>query len=164
MKTKVKPIPDGFHSLTPYLTIKGAARAIDFYKRAFGATERFRMYGPDGKTIGHAELVIGDSIIMLADESRMMGTKSPKSLKGTPVALLLYVKDVDTAFKRATRAGAKVDMPVEDKFYGERAGSVIDPFGHEWTLMTHIEDISPQEMKKRLATFTASMASGKKKG
>src|SRR5581483_8020018 len=162
MSTKVKPIPDEFHSLTPYLTVKGGAQAIDFYKRAFGAVERFRFPGPDGKTIGHAEIKIGDSILMLADESPMMGNRSPQSFGGTPVSLLLYVTDVDAAFKRAVDAGAKVKMPLENKFYGERAGSLEDPFGHLWTLMMHIEDVSPQEMQKRLDDFTAKMAkSGK---
>jgi PhnB protein len=161
MSTKVKPIPDEFHTLTPYLTVKGAAQAIDFYKRAFGATERFRFPGPDGKTIGHAEIVIGDSILMMADEIPSMGNRSPQSFGGTPVSLLIYVEDVDTAYKRAIDAGAKVKMPVEDKFYGERAGCLEDPFGHQWTLMTHIEDVSPEEMRKRMDAFTAKMKSGK---
>jgi PhnB protein len=160
MNTKVKPIPDGFHTLTPYLTVKGAASAIDFYKRAFGAQERFRMYGPDGKTIGHAEVVIGDSILMLSEENPHFN-KSPQTLNGTTVSLLIYVEDVDAAFKRAVDAGAKVLLPVEDKFYGERAGSLTDPYGHMWTLMTHIEDVSPQEMDKRLAEFNAKMAAMK---
>jgi len=158
MQTNVKPIPDEFHSITPYLTVKGGAQAIDFYKRAFGATERFRMAGPDGESIGHAEVVIGDSIIMLADESPQFGNKSAKSLGGTPVSLLLYVENVDTAFKRAIDAGGTILQPVEDKFYGERAGCMIDPFGHHWTLMTHIEDLSMEELNKRMAEFSAKMA------
>ena len=162
MNAKVKPIPDGFHSITPYLTVKGGAAALEFYKRAFGARERFRMPGPDGKTIGHAEIVIGDSIIMLADEFPQCGNQSPQALKGTPVSLLLYVEDVDSAFKRAVEAGATVRQPLENKFYGERAGCVSDPFGHLWTLMTHIEDVSPKEMQKRMAEFHAKMMPGQK--
>jgi PhnB protein len=160
MNAKVKPIPDGFHTLTPYLTVKGGAEAIDFYKRAFGAIERFRMTGPDGKTLGHAEITIGDSILMLADGAPGF-SQSPQELHGTTVSLLLYVKDVDAAFKRAVEAGATVKQPVENKFYGERAGCVVDPFGHLWTLMTHIEDVPPQEMKKRMDEFCAKMAAAK---
>ena len=115
------------------------------------------MGSPDGKTIGHAEIVIGNSIVMLADECPQVGNQSPQSLKGTPVSLLLYVEDVDSAFKRATAAGATVKQPVENKFYGERAGCVLDPFGHHWTLMTHVEDVSPQEMIKRMAEFSSKM-------
>jgi PhnB protein len=162
MTTKVKPIPDGFHTITPYLTVKGGAQAIDFYKRAFGAKERFRMTSPDGKSIGHAEVFIGDSIVMLADESPTWGKQSPESLKGTSVSMLIYVEDVDTAFKRAVDAGAKVLMPVQNQFYGERSGCVQDPFGHQWTLMTHVEDVPPDEMKKRAEAFYAKMAEGKK--
>ena len=161
MNANVKPIPDGFHALTPYLTVNGAAQAIDFYQRAFGAKERFRMHGPDGKTIGHAEVTIGDSILMLADESPSCG-QSPRTLHGTPVSLLLYVEDVDAVFQRAVNAGATVKQPVENKFYGERAGCLTDPFGHQWTLMTHIEDVPPMEMNKRMAEFCAKMAAGKK--
>jgi len=160
MNAKVKPIPDGFHTLTPYLTVKGGAKAIDFYKRAFGAKELVRMAGPDGQTLGHAEVSIGDSILMLSDEFPGFG-KSPQTLGGTPVSLLLYVEDVDAAFKRAVEAGATVQQPVENKFYGERTGCVLDPFGHLWTLMTHIEDVSPAEMKKRMAEFHAKMAATK---
>ncbi len=163
MNATIKPIPDGFHSITPYLTVKGGAAAIDFYKRAFGAQERFRLGGADG-LIGHAEIVIGNSIVMLADEIPVCGNQSPQSLNGTPVAMLLYVEDVDAAFKRATDAGAIVKQPLENKFYGERAGSVADPFGHLWTLMTHIEDVSVEEVEKRMAEFTAKMASGQPKG
>jgi PhnB protein len=164
MSTQIKPIPEGFHTVTPYLSIRGAAQAIDFYKRAFGARERFRMAGPDGKTIGHAEIVIGDSIVMLADEFPAFGNHSPQSLKGTPVSMLIYVQDVDAAFKCAVEAGAKVKQPLENKFYGERAGCVEDPFGHQWTLMTHIEDVSPEEMQKRLGEFYAKMAASQKPG
>jgi PhnB protein len=159
MKAKIKPIPDGFHTLTPYLTIKGAGEAISFYKRAFGAKERCRMTGPDGKSIGHAEIVIGDSYLMLADEFPQF-SQSPQTLKGTSVSLLIYVKDVDAFFKRAVKAGATVKQPVENKFYGERSGCLADPFGHLWTVMTHVEDVPPKEMKKRLAEFNAKMAAG----
>lgn len=162
MNSKVKPIPDGFHSLTPYLGVRGAAQAIEFYKRAFGATERFRMPGLDGKTVGHAEIIIGNSILMLSDESPQFN-KSPQTLNGTPVSMVLYVEDVDTAFKRAVDAGATVLMPVENKFYGERSGFLEDPFGHRWTLMTHIEDVSSEEVNKRMAEFCAKMAETKAK-
>src|SRR5438477_6691031 len=150
MNTNVKPIPEGFHTLTPYLAVKGASQAIDFYKKAFGAKERFRLPGPDGKTVGHAEMIIGDSIIMLADEMPQYGNSSPQTLKGTPVNLALYVEDADTAYKRALDAGATVLRPIADQFYGDRAGCVQDPFGHKWTLMTHKEDVPPEEMKRRL--------------
>ena len=162
MIANLKPIPDGFQSITPYMTVKGAAAAIDFYKRAFGAIERGRLYTPDGKGVGHAEIIIGNSIVMLC-EMPVCGNKSPQSLGGSPVALLIYVENVDAAFKRAVDAGAKVEQPLEDKFYGERSGSVSDPFGHLWTLMTHIEDVTPEEMKKRMASFYAKMASASQK-
>ena len=162
MNTTVKPIPDGFHTLTPYLSIRGAAQAIDFYKRAFGATERFRMPGPDGKSVGHAEIVIGDSIVMLADEFPEFGNTSPQTLKGTPVCFGLYVKDADAAYKRAVDAGATVLKPIADQFYGDRAGTVQDPFGHNWTLMTHKEDLAPEELKTRLAAECAKMGQAKK--
>jgi len=149
MAGKVKPVPEGYHSVTPYLIMDGAAKAIDYYKRAFGATERMRMPAPEGK-IGHAEIQIGDSIIMLADESREMNARSPKSFGGTPVSLLVYVEDVDRNVKNAVAAGAKVTRPVEDKFYGDRMGTVQDPFGHEWHVGTHIEDVAPEEMKRRM--------------
>jgi PhnB protein len=156
MKARVKPIPDGYHTLTPYLTVKGGPKAIEYYKRAFGAKERFRMPGPGDNTIGHAELSIGDSILMLADESEHCNT-SPQTLGGTALSLVLYVTDVDAAFRRAVDAGATVEEEVEDKFYGERAGTLIDPFGHRWMLMTHIEDVPPQEMEKRMAEFRSHM-------
>ena len=154
MKTTVKPIPDGYTTVTPYLTIRNAARAIEFYKRAFGAQERSRMPMPDGK-IGHAELTIGNSIIMLGDESPDCGNLSPQTLKGSPVGFALYVADVDHSFQRAVDAGATVKEPVTDKFWGDRAGTVVDPFGHKWTLLTHTEDVTPQEMKKRMDQFFA---------
>ncbi|MDQ3624649.1 MAG: VOC family protein [Verrucomicrobiota bacterium] len=151
MSTPVNPIPEGFHTLTPYLIVKGAAEAIDFYKRAFDAKERFRLPMPDGKAIGHAELTIGDSIVMLADEFPDLGHRSPQSLGGTAVSFVLYVEDADAAFERAIEAGATVQQPLEDKFYGDRAGCVVDPFGHQWTLMTHQEDVPPEEIERRMA-------------
>jgi len=150
MTSKVKPIPEGYHSVTPYLIIKNAADAIEFYKKAFGATELFRMDQPDGK-IGHAEIKIGDSPIMLSDEFPEMGHRGPQSLGGSPVSIMLYVEVVDAVVNRATTAGAKLDRPVEDKFYGDRAGSLTDPFGHIWHIGTHKEDVSPEEMEKRAA-------------
>ena len=143
MTKAVKPIPEGYHTLTSYIMVKGAAEAIEFYKKAFGARELFRMPGPDGKTIGHAELQIGDSRIMLADDCSEANAKSPSALKGTTFAFAMYVEDADAAFKRAVDAGAKVVRPVADQFYGDRAGGVTDPYGHQWWLMTHIEDVPP---------------------
>jgi len=146
---KVKPIPEGYHTVTPYLIINGAAAALDFYKKAFGATEIFRMGTPGGK-VGHAEIRIGDSAIMLADEAVEMDARSPQSLGGSPVSILLYVEDVDARVKQAVSAGATIRGPVEDKFYGDRMGSVVDPFGHVWHIGTHKEDVSPDEMRKRM--------------
>ena len=142
----VKPVPEGYHTVTPYLIVKGAARAIDFYKQAFGATEMFRMAGPDGK-IGHAEIKIGDSPIMLADETAEH--RGPESLGGTPITLMIYVEDVDRVFNQAVSAGAKVQRPVADQFYGDRTGGVTDPFGHIWYIATHKEDVAPDEMMER---------------
>jgi PhnB protein len=150
MANQVKPIPDGYHSVTPYLIIKGAAEAIEFYKKAFGATELFRMPQPDGR-IGHAEIKIGDSPIMLADEFPQMKHLSAQTLGGTPVSILLYVPDVDSVFNQAIAAGAQQQTPVEDKFYGDRGGSLVDPFGQVWHIATHTEDVSPEEMEKRAA-------------
>jgi PhnB protein len=150
MTSKVKPIPEGYHTVTPYLVIKNAAAAIDFYKKAFGATELFRMAGPDGK-IGHAELKIGDSPIMLADEHPQMGYVGPATLGGTPVSILLYVEDVDKVFNQAIAAGGAQQLPLKDQFYGDRSGTLKDPFGHVWTVATHKEDVSPEEMDKRAA-------------
>lgn len=144
----VKPIPEGYHTVTSYLIIEGAADAIEYYKKAFGATELFRFPTPDGK-IGHAEIKIGDSPIMLADAYPDMGYNGPKTLNGSPVSLMIYVDDVDTVFNRAVDAGATVKEVVSDKFYGDRLGTVIDPFGHVWHISTHKEDISIEEMKKR---------------
>jgi len=146
----VKPIPDGYHSVTPYLIIKGAADAIEFYKKAFGATELFRMPAPGGK-VGHAEIKIGDSPIMLADESTEMGYLSPTTLGGSPVSIMIYVEDVDTIFKQAIAAGGEQIKPLQDQFYGDRSGTLKDPFGHAWHVATHKEDVAPEEMEKRMA-------------
>jgi PhnB protein len=143
-----KPIPDGYHSVTPYLIIKGAAAALDYYKQAFGATELFRMPAPEGK-IGHAEIKIGDSPIMLADECPEMGYKSPQTLGGSPVSIMIYVEDVDSVFKQAIAAGGKEQRPVKDQFYGDRSGTLEDPFGHVWHVATHTEDVSPEDMERR---------------
>ena len=145
-----KPIPKGYHTATPYLVIKGAAKAIEFYKKAFGAAEMTRMTQPDGR-VGHAEIKIGDSPIMLADEFPEMGARSPQSIGGSPVSILLYVQDVDALTSSAIAAGAKVIRPVKDQFYGDRSGSLEDPFGHQWHIATHVEDVAPEEMKKRAA-------------
>jgi PhnB protein len=146
----VKPIPDDYPRVMAYLTITGGGDAIDFYTKVFGAKERVRMDGPDGK-VGHAELQIGDSVVMLADEFPGMGGPSPKTLGGTPVGLMVYVEDVDDTFKRALKAGATEHEKVEDRFYGDRAGQFTDPFGHRWMVATHIEDVPPDEMAKRAA-------------
>ncbi len=144
----VKAIPDGYHTVTPYLIVKGAKRAIEYYKRAFGAEELFRMDGPDG-TIGHAELRIGDSRIMLADEHEEMGARSPQAFGGSAVSLMLYVPNADVTFQKAIAAGAKQVQPLEDRFYGDRSGMVTDPFGHAWTISTHKEDVAPEELRRR---------------
>jgi PhnB protein len=150
MSNKPKAIPDGYHNVTPYLIVNDAAAAIEFYKKAFGATELMRMPKPNGK-IGHAEIRIGDSPIMLADEAPEMGARSPRTFGGSPVSIFLYVDDVDTTFARAVDGGAKVQRPLADQFYGDRTGGVEDPFGHAWYIATHVEDVSPEEMKKRAA-------------
>ena len=147
----VKPIPEGYHSVTPYLIIKGASAAIDFYKKAFGATELFRMPDRGGKGLAHAEIKIGDSPIMLADEQPQM-YRSPQSLGGTPVSLMIYVEDVDTVFPRAVAAGAKVVKPIADQFYGDRSGTLHDPFGHLWTIATHKKDVSSEEMMAHMGS------------
>lgn len=143
-----KPIPDGYRTATPYLIIKGAADAIEFYKKAFGATELLRMADPQGR-VGHAEIKIGDSVIMLADEHPAMGYRGPRSLGGSSVSILLYLPDVDDVFARAVKAGAKAQRPVANQFYGDRSGTLEDPFGHVWTVATHVEDVAPEEMKRR---------------
>jgi PhnB protein len=148
MANKVKSIPEGYHSITPYLYIKGAASAIDYYKKAFGATELFRMPGPDGK-IGHAEIKIGDSPIMMADENAEIGALSPQTIGGTPMSIMIYVEDVDTVFNQAIAAGGEQIRPVADQFYGDRTGGLKDPFGFQWWIATHVEDVSPEEMEKR---------------
>ena len=148
----VKPIPDGYSTVTPYLVMNGAARAIEFYKKAFGATELLRFPMPGGK-LGHAEIKIGNSPIMLADEMPEMGHRGPQALGGTPVSILLYVEDVDAMFNRAIAAGATVVKPVKDEFYGDRSGTLTDPFGHQWTVATHKEDVPLEEMHKRMAAM-----------
>lgn len=154
---KVKPIPEGYHNVTPYLFIRGAARAIDFYKNVFGAKERMRMPGPDGK-IGHAELQIGDSVVMLADENPQSQAKSPETLGGTSNSLLIYVENTDSVVDNAVKAGAKILRPAADQFYGDRMGTILDPFGQMWSIGTHIEDVSPEEMKKRMAKASSQAA------
>ncbi len=146
----VKAIPEGYHSLTPYLIISGAAKAIEFYQKALGATLIMRMDGPDGK-VGHAEMRVGDSVFMLADEHPQMGFRSPKSLGGAGMSLMIYLENVDAAFARAIKEGGKELRPVVNQFYGDRSGTLEDPFGHVWTLSTHVEDVPPGEMEKRAA-------------
>jgi PhnB protein len=150
MASSVKPIPEGYHSVTPYLIVNGAARAIEFYEQAFGATELYRIMGP-GDVVGHAELQLGDSRIMLADEHPEVDARGPHSIGGTPITIHLYVEDVDGTVARAVAAGAKVTRPVADQFYGDRLGVLADPFGHVWSVATHREDVSEDEMKRRAA-------------
>jgi PhnB protein len=149
-----KPIPDGYPRVTPYLHVDGAAAAIDFYTKVLGATERMRMPAPDGR-LGHAEIELGDSLIMLSDEYPEMGVRGPKAYGGTPVTISVYVDDVDTVFERALKAGAKSVRDVEDQFYGDRSGQFEDPFGHRWSIATHVEDVPPDEMTKRAAEAMA---------
>jgi PhnB protein len=148
--TAVKPIPDGHPQVIPYLTVDGASRAIEFYSKVFGAKERVRMPGPDGK-VGHAEIEIGDSVVMLADAFPEMGGRTPRDLGGTPVTLMVYVQDVDAVFARALSAGASEELKVVDQFYGDRAGQFADPFGYKWFVATHVEDVPPDEMARRAA-------------
>jgi PhnB protein len=150
----VKPVPEGYPRVMPYLIVDGASAAIDFYCSVLGATERMRMPAP-GDKVGHAELEIGDSVIMLADESPEMDARGPRSVGGTPVSLYVYVDDVDSVFERAVQAGAKPLQAVEDKFYGDRSGQFEDPFGHWWGVSTHVEDVPPDEMSKRMAAMSA---------
>jgi PhnB protein len=152
MANMVKAIPDGYHTVTPYLTIRNATAALDFYKKAFGADELFRIASPQGK-IGHAEIRIGDSAIMLSDEFPEMGATSPQSLNGSPVMLHLYVEDADALITRAVNAGARLDRPVANQFYGDRGGMVTDPFGHKWWIATHVEDVPPDELERRAAAM-----------
>jgi PhnB protein len=149
----VKPIPEGYHNVTPYLYVRAAASAIDFYKKVFGATEIMRMPGSNGK-IMHAELRIGDSIIMLADENPQTGVMSPQTIGGFSVGMHLYVENVDQVIQKAVESGAKLLRPIKNQFYGDRSGSLLDPFGHMWTVATHVEDVSPEEMKKRMAAIS----------
>lgn len=155
--SKVSYLPKGYSTIIPYLIIKDAVKALEFYKKIFGATEQTRFEMPGGK-IGHVELRIGDSLIMLADEFPEMGARSPQTLGGSPVSLTLYVENVDDVIERAVAAGAKIEHPIENKFYGDRMGSIIDPFGHSWSIGTHIEDVSPEEMHRREATMRAKHA------
>jgi PhnB protein len=153
----VKPIPDGYHTVTPYLIVAGAAKAIEFYKKAFGAEELLRFPMPDGR-LGHAEIRIGDSPIMLADGCPEMGHRDPQALGGTPVSILLYVKDVDAMVPQAQAAGAKILKPLQDQFYGDRSCTLTDPFGHVWTIATHKEDVPPEEMNRRMEAMMKSKA------
>ena len=153
----VKPIPEGYHTVTPYLVVENASAALDFYKKAFGAHEVVRMDAPGGK-IAHAEIKIGDSMIMLADEMPGTGARSPKALGGTGTGVMLYVPDADAVFKQATAAGAKVEMPIADQFWGDRYGKLTDPFGHSWSIATHKEDVAPEEMKRRAKDAMSKMA------
>ncbi len=148
MASATKPIPHGYHAVTPYLMVAGASGAITFYKNAFGARERMRIEAPDGK-IGHAELQIGDSVIMLADEFPDMGNRSPRSIGGSPVTIHLYVDDVDRTAAAAEAAGARITRPVKDQFYGDRSGMLEDPYGHVWNIATHVEDVPEDEMRRR---------------
>ena len=152
----VKPIPDGYHTVTPYIIVKGAAEALAFYAKAFGAKEILRMPMPDG-SIAHAEFKIGDSPIMIGEENPQWGAKSPKSLGGTPFGMCIYVADCDAAFKQAVAAGATVERPVVDQFYGDRSGTVVDPYGHKWTIATHKVDMTPDQMQKAMSEWMKTM-------
>jgi PhnB protein len=157
-----KPVPDGYHTVTPYITVRGAAQAIELYKKAFGAVEKERMTGPDGTTVVHAEFTIGDSVVMISDEMPQMGISSPSTLKGASGYLFLYVPDVDAAFTRATEAGCKATMPPTDMFWGDRFAKLEDPFGQPWAMATHKEDVPPDEMARRAQAAMAAM--GKPQG
>jgi len=159
MAENVKAIPPGYHSVTPYLVLDDANAAIEYYKQAFGAQEVMRMAGPPGK-IGHAELKIGDSYLMLSDEMPGSGGRAPRSLGGSTASVFLYVENVDSVFEQAVKAGGKPDMPPADMFWGDRFGKVTDPFGHQWALATHVEDVAPEEMGKRARDAMAKMAQG----
>jgi len=148
----VKPIPEGYHTVTPHLAVRNAAKALDFYAKAFGAEEFVRMPGPGG-VVMHAEVRIGDSVVMLGEEDPQRGALSPQAIGGSPVSLLLYVKDVDASFARAGQAGCTVDMPPTDMFWGDRYCKLQDPFGHHWALATHKEDLTPEQMKQRMAAM-----------
>ena len=153
----VKPIPDGYHSVTPYLVVHDATAALEFYKSVFGATELMRMEGPEGR-IAHAEIKIGNSPIMVSDEWPDMGYRSPQALGGSPVGIMIYCEDAGATFAKAVAAGATVKKPLEDQFYGDRSGSVTDPWGHQWTISTHIEDVSPEEMDRRAKAWMEKAA------
>lgn len=154
----VKPIPEGFRTITPHMVVRDAAKAIEFYKKAFGAEAHICLPGPDGKSVMHAELKIGDSLLMICDEfPGMERWVSPQSLNGTTMAIALYVEDVDKSFKRAVDAGAKVSMPVMDTFWGDRYGKISDPFGHEWEIATHKKDLTPEEIEKGAEEFFKNM-------
>ena len=145
----VKPIPDGYHSVTPYLIVRGGKQALEFYKKAFGAVPLFCMDGPEG-SVAHAEFKIGDSILMLGEENEQWQCASPLTLGGTPLGLMIYVTDSDAVYNQAIAAGAKVLRPIQNQFYGDRSGTVTDPFGHQWTISTHVEDLTPEEIAKRM--------------
>lgn len=152
---KPPPIPDRYRRVTPALVVDGAAKALEFYAEVYGATERMRVPGPDG-TIAHAEIEIGDSVVMVEDASPHMGTKAPPAggLEGSPAALFIYVEDVDAVMDLATKLGATQERPAQDQFYGDRDGHIVDPFGHRWTVATHVEDVPPEEMMRRMADLT----------
>jgi uncharacterized glyoxalase superfamily protein PhnB len=157
MADKVKPVPEGMHTITPHLVVRNATKALEFYQKAFGAEVKDVHHTPDGKVM-HAELKIGDSKLMLADEFPEMGSKAPETLGGSPVVLNIYVKDVDTLFNRAVAAGAKVTMPLQNQFWGDRYGQVTDPFGHQWALGSRVENVAPEEMERRGKAIFAEMA------
>ncbi len=161
MANKVKAIPDGYHALTPYFTVRAADKAIEFYKQAFGAEEKVRMAGPDGK-IMHAELQIGDSVLMLGEESPDMGNRSPQALGGTTGGVMLYCENVDKMLERAIAAGATVKMPAMDMFWGDRYAKIADPFGHDWSIGTHLQDLTPAEIQKGQDEWMKQMAAQKK--
>jgi len=160
--SKVDPVPKGYHTITPSLTVKDAAKAIEFYKQAFNAEQREICYGPDGKSIMHAELKIGSSIVMLNDEFPDMNCKGPLTLGGSPVTLYTYVDNVDKWYERAVKAGATSTMPVTDMFWGDRFGQVVDPFGHKWGLATHVKDLTPEEIKKGQEAWQKEFAGAKR--
>jgi PhnB protein len=158
MSESPKTIPDGYHSINVFLVVRNADKAIQFYKKALGAEERFRMHGPDGKTIMHADLKIGDSVFMLTEESKEMKALSPESIGGSPVTMYVYVKDVDSIFNQAISEGATELKPVRDQFYGDRSGYLRDPFGHLWSIATHTKDLSPDELRKAGEAFFEEMS------